>query len=501
MLRKILIGLLVLILAGAGGAYFLWPKTWTVNAPVMNSLLGWGIDAAPETKLREQLKLPEGYRINRYAIGLGQARIMRWTSAGDLLVSIPRKGEIALIGRDTKKRGRGGAIKALLTGLNRPHGIEILNGYLYVGETDAIVRVPFDEQKGTITGKIERILTGLPGGGNHWTRTLRAGPDGWIYVNVGSDCNVCIEKDKRRAAILRFRPDGSGEEIFAEGLRNTVGFDFDANGALWGVDNGRDLLGDDLPPEELNRIEQGKFYGWPFRYGDNVPDPEFGKTDDPRAAASVPPVYAMPAHVAPLSIRFLRGDVPAGLENTALVAFHGSWNRSKKQGYEVVALHWDADGRIRMEPFITGFEKNEDVIGRPVDTTQGPDGAIYVSDDYAGVIYRVSHDTSASPSAEAAPAEPAMAPEAPADSAPAEPPAPVLAEMAARGEKLFDTVGCKTCHGGEKPAAPLADLPIRYSTDDIAALLLTPPANMPAFPQLGEEERRDLAAYVLATYK
>ncbi|HEY4344376.1 MAG TPA: PQQ-dependent sugar dehydrogenase [Parvibaculum sp.] len=498
MLRKILVGLFLLILAGLGGAYAFWPKTWIVNAPMTNSLFGWGIDAAPEAKLREQLKLPAGYQISRYAVGLGQARIMRWTSGGDLLVSIPRKGEIALIGRDTNKRGRGGAIKALLTGLNKPHGIEILNGYLYVGETDAIVRVPFDEQKGEITGKIERILTGLPGNGNHWARTLRLGPDGWIYVNVGSDCNACIEKDKRRAAILRFRPDGSGEEIFAEGLRNTTGFDFDANGALWGVDNGRDLLGDDIPPEELNHIEQGKFYGWPFRYGDNVPDPEFGATGDPRAAAAVPPALALPAHAAPLSIKFLHGVALPGLEKAALVTFHGSWNRAKKQGYEVVSLHWGPDGKIAVEPFITGFQKNEDVIGRPVDTVQGPDGAIYVSDDYAGVIYRVSYGASAAASAEAAPAAPQPATPAPVA---ATAPQPVNAEAIARGEKLFDTVGCKNCHGGDRPMVELRDLPARYSANDIAALLLSPPASMPAFPQLQNDERHDLAAYLLATYK
>ena len=498
MLRKTPIALLVILIAAAGGIYVFWPKTWIVNAPMMNSLFGWGIDAAPEARLREQLKLPEGYQINRYAIGLGQVRVMRWTSGGDLLVSIPRKGEIALIGRDTKKRGRGGAIKALLTGLDKPHGIEILNGYLYVGETNAIVRVPFDERKGEVTGKIERILTGLPGGGNHWARTLRLGPDGWIYVNVGSDCNVCIEKDKRRAAILRFRPDGSGEEIFAEGLRNTTGFDFDANGTLWGVDNGRDLLGDDTPPEELNRIEQGKFYGWPFRYGDNTPDPEFGAISDPRAAAAVPPALALPAHAAPLSIRFLHGNALPGLEGAALVAFHGSWNRSKKQGYEVVSLHWDADGKIGVEPFIAGFQKNEEAIGRPVDTTQGPDGAIYISDDYAGVIYRVSYGAEAVSSAGAAPAVPKPAAPAPAEPAPD---ASIPAEMAERGEKLFGTAGCKNCHGGEKPVAALNDLLMRYSIDDIAALLLAPPANMPAFPQLDDNERRDIAAYVLATHK
>ena len=492
MLRKILGGFLALILVGVGAAYFLWPATWTVNAPMMNSLFGWGVDATPEAKLREWLKLPEGYQINRYAIGLGQARIMRWTDAGDLLVSIPRKGEIAIIGRDTEKTGHGGAVRALLTGLNRPQGIELHDGYLYVGETDAILRVPFDAAKGEVAGKIERILTGLPGDGNHWARTLRMGPDGWMYVNVGSDCNVCIEADKRRAAILRFHPDGSGEEIFAEGLRNTEGFDWDAKGELWGVDNGRDLLGDNIPPEELNHIEQGKFYGWPFRYGDNVPDPDFGQTADPRVAGAVPPALPLPAHMAPLSIKFLHGDVPPGLEGAALVTFHGSWNRTRKQGYEVALLRWSADGKISIEPFITGFQRNEEVIGRPVDTAQGPDGAIYISDDYSGVIYRVSYGAAAAASAFAKPAEPEPA------ATPAE--APNNDEIL-RGQGMFETVGCQNCHGGEHPMVELKNLAARYNQEEIAALLATPPANMPSFAHLKEDERRALAAYVLATHR
>ncbi len=490
-LRRILIGILAVVALFAGGAYLFWPATWTVNAPITNSLFGWGVDAAPEGKLRRQLQLPAGYQINLYAVGLGQARLMRWTKSGDLLVSIPRKGEIALIGRDTKKSGHGGAIRALLTNLNRPHGLEIYNGYLYVAETDAILRVPFDEEKGEIAGKVERILTGLPADGNHWTRTLRMGPDGWMYVNVGSSCNVCIEKDRRRAAILRFRPDGTGEEVFATGLRNTVGFDFDARGALWGVDNGRDMLGDDIPPEELNHIEQGKFYGWPYRYGDNLPDPDFGKTDDRRAAAAVAPAYKFPAHMAPLSIKFLRdARTLPGLENAALVVFHGSWNRSRKQGYQVVSLHRDADGKISVAPFLVGFEENEDVIGRPVDTSQGPDGAIYVSDDYAGVIYRVSYGATASGAKPAAPPAPAEAAAAPRDEA-----------AITRGEQLFSSAGCAGCHGGDKPAVVLKALSARYKTGDVVALLTTPPANMPPFPQLKDEEKRDLAAYVLATHR
>lgn len=509
MLRKVFFSLLVLIGLPAAAAYQLWPSAWTINAPMPNDVLNWGTDAAPDRTLQERLHLPDGFQINRYAVGLGQPRIMRWTSGGDLLVSIPRKGEIALIGRDTKKTGRGGAIRALLTGLNRPHGIEIHGDYLYVAETDAILRVPFDEATGMLTGAVERIITGLPADGNHWSRTLRMGPDGWMYVSVGSSCNVCIEKDNRRAAILRFRPDDKVAEIYAEGLRNTVGFDWDTQGRMWGVDNGRDLLGDDLPPEELNLIAQGRFYGWPFLYGNNVPDPDFSHTADPRIAGAVPPAYGFPPHMAPLSIKFIHGPVP-GLQNAALVTLHGSWNRTRKQGYQIMSLRWEADGRITAAPFMTGFLKDEEVLGRPVDTTEGPDGAIYVSDDYAGAIYRVSYGATAA--AAPAPAEPAApatpepepelaAPQPKAEEAPEKPGETLQAGEVLRGEALFDTAGCKACHGGTTPPAPLKDILARYNREDIARLLATPPANMPSFAHLKEDERLAIAAYVLATYE
>jgi len=487
-LRKILAAILVILAAAILLAYFLWPQTWTVNAPITNSMFGWGISSPEPAEAQARLHLPEAYHLNIYASGLGQARIMRWTSAGDLLVSIPRKGEIVLIARDSGNSGRGGKVRTLLSGLNRPHGIEIADGFLFIGETDAILRVAFDEAAGETRGEPVRIVTGLPGGGNHWSRTVRLGPDGFLYVHVGSSCNACIEDDKRRATLMRVRPDGSGLEIFAEGLRNTVGYDWDSDGVLWGVENGRDLLGDDLPPEELNRIERGKFYGWPFRYGNNAADPEFGKTEDPRAAAAIAPVLYLPAHAAPLSIKFMRGAARPGLEGkTALVALHGSWNRSRKQGYEVIALRWNEFGGIDVQPFLTGFNRAENVSGRPVDITEGPDGALYVSDDYAGVIYRISTDSKAAA---------ALQPEKTLARITDE---PIDHEAIARGEALFESKGCTECHGGNPPMVQYKSLS-RYSSEEIAAILTTPPANMPAVP-LRRQQKLDLAAYLRATYK
>jgi glucose/arabinose dehydrogenase len=189
---------------------------------------------------------------------------------------------------------------------------------------------------------------------------------------------------------MRFKPDGSDGQIIANGLRNSVGLDWSPwDNALYATENGRDLLGDDSPNEELNRIQPGGFYGWPYVHGFGVVDPKFGVDQAQRITTSIAPVHGFRAHNAPLGIRFLRKPAP-GFERSALVALHGSWNRSTPDGYKVVSLHWDAAGKIEEKEFLTGFLGANSVIGRPVDVAEGSDGAIYVSDDLAGVIYRVT---------------------------------------------------------------------------------------------------------------
>ncbi|MED5262792.1 MAG: PQQ-dependent sugar dehydrogenase [Myxococcota bacterium] len=466
------------------------PEEYAINIP-MGALLGWGIEPPPPDEIDTRFEAPHGLGVSLYAEGLPNARILRFTPAGDLLVSTPRSGAVVVLERPASAGGRPAGRRTLIEGLNRPHGIEIHDGWLYIAETDAVGRIRFDVATGTVEGEFERVLEGLPGGGNHWSRTLRAGPDGKFYVSIGSSCNVCIEEDPRRSTILRFDPDGDNPEILATGLRNSVGFDWrPEDGQLYATDNGRDLLGDDFPPEELNLIVEGGFYGWPSANGNRVPDPDFGANRESEIAASIPPAYSFPAHNAPLGITFIRSPTaPAMLRGAALVALHGSWNRTTKDGYKVVSLHWDDAGRISQRDFLTGYLSDDTVIGRPVDVAEGPDGAIYISDDYAGAIWRV------------AAAEHSVPPATPAQAA-VDPPSNSAPGNAARGRQLFDTQGCAGCHDPSRAApgvvpVPLRELGARYSSDSLVALLLTPPPPMPVVP-LSPEQRQDLAAFLLA---
>jgi len=337
-------------------------------------------------------------------------------------------------------------------------------------------------------------VEGFTDDGNHWSKTLAFGPDGLLYLTQGSTCNICVEEDERRATMMRFQPDGSGGTIIATGLRNSVGFDWAPwNGELYATDNGRDLLGDDFPPCELNLIEEDRFYGWPYFNGANIPDPDMG--DDPLAGQREPTAMAhgFRAHNAPLGIAFIDDTGwPAGYERTALVALHGSWNRSVPDGYKVVSLHWTDQG-IEQRDFLTGFNQDGRISGRPVDIAQGPDGAIYISDDYASAIYRVSPgDNKASWSPPAAiPAASRLDARPPAWLAGADLPA-----LAERGEQLYLYYECASCHeSGENPKL-LTGLADRLGYNAIIDVLRAPRSPMPIYP-LSETELREMAVYLL----
>ena len=501
-MRRFLLILVVLAGASFAACHWLLPERFAVNAPIAHLLFQRGVDAPPAATVAERLRVPEGFTIRQFFTGLPNARFLRPTPAGDLLVSVPRTGTVHLLERDADGDGRADARSHPARGPReaarpRPRPGLALRGGDERDRSDPLrSRHAPDQRRATSASS-----PACPRSGNHWTRTLRVGPDGWLYVSVGSSCNVCEEKDpasSRHAAPAAGRQ--SDRRSSPRGLRNPVGFDWrPATGELFATDNGRDLLGDDFPPCELNRITQGGFYGWPYANGENVPDPDFGAGHEAQIAKALPPVHGFRAHNAPLGIVFLRRP-PAGdaYHGAALVALHGSWNRTQKDGYKVVSLHWSADGKIEERDFATGFEAGGDVIGRPVDVAEGPDGAIYVSDDYAGVIYRVMR---AEASARAGSAPAAAAPQVRAD-----PLAALGAGRARRaGAQRTGALGANRCAGCHEAAAadpgvvvlPLRDLAARHSIETLAALLETPTPPMPVFA-LGAQERRALAVYLLS---
>jgi glucose/arabinose dehydrogenase len=301
--------------------------------------------------------------------------------------------------RDTNKDGKPDVREVFLTGLNIPHGMLLLGNWFYVGNTDGVVRYPYRGGLTKIDGKGDKVLD-LPVGGHH-TRNLIAGAAGRkIYVAVGSRSNVDEDgmdaKDARRAAILQVNPDGSDMRVFASGLRNPVGMDWEPKtNILWTVVNERDHLGDDLVPDYLTSVREGAFYGWPYAY--------FGQNEDPRkkgqrpdlVAKAIRPEYALGSHVAALGLAFYRGNsFPQSYHGGAFIGMHGSWNRSKMVGYKVAFVRFESGKPVGpLEDILTGFIANErtsEVYGRPVGVTEAPDGSLLVADDAGGKIWRVT---------------------------------------------------------------------------------------------------------------
>ncbi|HIF93934.1 MAG: PQQ-dependent sugar dehydrogenase [Myxococcales bacterium] len=505
-MRNWIVGIALFTIVGVAACSALLPDWMTIKGPILSSMFGGGIDAPSNATVQSRFHLAEGFEVQLFAEGLPNARFMRFSPGGDLIVSQPRVGRLVHVFRDLDGDGRSDGHKILIENLDRPHGFDFRDQQLYIGEGGAIARVGFLEtgpDSIAVAGEPTRIVEGIPEGGNHWSRTLRFGPDDKIYLNVGSSCNVCEEEDPRRAAILRFNVDGSGAEIYASGLRNSVGFDWQpGTDQLFATDNGRDLLGDDYPPCELNRIERGGFYGFPVANGNRRPDPHFGEGQSDRIAASIPPSHSFQAHTAPLGMTFVRHpDAEESLRGAALVALHGSWNRSELSGYKVVSLHWEANGEIVERDFMTGFNFNDDVIGRPVDIIEGPDGSFYLSDDYAGAIYRIAPKGTLAGGPNTQLSRPAAAP---LSNPLADLDAATLADKTARGATLFAGNACGTCHLAEiaeagMVAKPLGGLAAKYTIDSLSHFLLTPTPPMPVVA-LSPDDRRALSIYLLSTY-
>jgi glucose/arabinose dehydrogenase len=318
-----------------------------------------------------------------------------FSPGGVLLVTDAEDGKV-LAFPDPQHAGKAQRSVNVLQDLNSPHGMAFHNGKFYVAEINAIQRYDWDESQ--LRASNQQKIADLPGsGGGHSTRTLLFVGDK-LYVASGSSCNVCVEDDKRRAAVWVMNADGSDAHLLASGLRNAVGLALNPKtNTVWATDNGRDWLGDNMPPEEVNDLgSNGGNFGWPNCYGDRVLDRSQSKTYD--CSKTIAPKVEMQAHSAPLNLLFYQGDAfPVEYRNNMFVTFHGSWNRSVPTGYKVVRIKLDDKGQPSGKPedFLTGFvrpgeTKKGEWMGRPVGLVEGADGSMYISDDAASVVYRVT---------------------------------------------------------------------------------------------------------------
>ena len=323
------------------------------------------------------LTLPDGFSISIFAKGLGSPRVLAWDPNSTLLVSIPSQGRIVAIADRHV---------TVADGLNRPHGIAFLGSTLYIAEAHQVATYDYDQTTHRAINK--KKIIDLPGG-YHFTRTIGFDRDGKLYIAVGSSCNVCVDGE-HRAKILVANADGTNLKEFASGLRNSVFFTWHpSTSQLWATEMGRDLIGDDIPPDEINIVREGKFYGWPYCYGKNTEDKTF--TPSKSCQGAQPSHIDLQAHSAPLGLAFIPPGWPSEYRDDLLIAYHGSWNRTEPTGYKIVRAKLDAQGNYEAtEDFITGWLAGDGALGRPVDLLFGPDGSLYISDDKAGVIYRVT---------------------------------------------------------------------------------------------------------------
>jgi len=347
----------------------------------------------PDGPFPSPLTVAPGLSIKYFAKVPG-ARVMAMGPDDAVYVSVPSANRVVRVW-DTNGDNIADSSRVAVSGLNGPSGLAFHKGYLYVGNTNGVVRVQLDAT-GTVIGSPVSVNS-LPGGG-HATRTIVFGADSAMYVSVGSSCNLCVETDSERAAVLRFNEDGSSGRVFSSGLRNAVGVAVNpSTHAVWVSQNERDDITpdhQDLPPEEINILEDGKDYGWPYCYslhGAAVPNPEFN--DAPRCSSTIPAALEMQAHSAPLGMTFLDKAtlLPSEYRGDLLVAFHGSWDRDQPTGAKVVRVRVSGGVPTGVEDFVSGWQRNDGSRwGRPADVEVYRDGSVLISDDQSGSLYRVA---------------------------------------------------------------------------------------------------------------
>ncbi len=343
--------------------------------------------AAPQL---DKLTLPKGFHIALYADHVADAREMALGTNGTVFVGSTDAGKVYAL-TDSDGDGVADKVRVIASDLQSPMGVAFHRGDLYISAVSRIVVLRDIEHHLDAPPEPELVTDKLTHETHHGGKFLAFGPDGKLYVPIGSPCNIC-DPAPAHGKLIRMNADGSGVEDVALGIRNTVGFDWQpGSGRLWFTDNGRDLLGDDVPSDELNEITRaGEHFGFPYCHQGDVLDPEFGKGR--KCSDYTAPVLKLGAHVASLGMRFYEGkQFPSGYRGAIIVAEHGSWNRTRKSGYRVMTVRLNGSKVIAYEPLITGFEQDESAWGRPADVQPLPDGSVLVSDDLAGAVYRVTY--------------------------------------------------------------------------------------------------------------
>lgn len=336
-----------------------------------------------------KIKLPPGFAIEIYAGKVAGARSLTLGDKGTLFVGTRREGNVYAV-VDQNKDNKADKVYTIADGMNQPNGVAFRDNALYVAEIDKVWKYENIEKRLTSLPQPVLVSENYPKDRHHGWKFIAFGPDGKLYIPVGAPCNTCLSDNDIFASITRMNPDGSGREVFSHGIRNTVGFDWHPDDhSLWFTDNGRDWLGDDQPPDELNRApRKGMHFGYPFCHGNNIPDPEFGNM---RACSDLtPPKAELGPHVAALGMRFYTGKMfPEEYQNNIFIAEHGSWNRSDPIGYRVMRIRLKGNQVLSYDVFAEGWLQDGKAWGRPVDVLVMPDGSLLVSDDEAGVIYRI----------------------------------------------------------------------------------------------------------------
>ena len=346
--------------------------------------------AAGKAASLDHITVPPGFRVATFTSAVPGARSLTLGAKGTVFVGTQAGSVYAVV--DREHDGTADQVFTIAKGLDMPNGVAFRQGALYVAEVSRVQRYDAIEDHLAAPPAPVTVIDGLPREHHHGWKFIAFGPDDLLYVPVGAPCNVCESSDPRFASILRFRPDGTPVDTMARGVRNTVGFDWEpGSGTFWFTDNGRDLLGDDVPPDELNRATvAGRHYGFPACHGGTIVDPVFAKGRDCRMFE--PPAIALGPHVAAIGMRFYRGTMfPEEYRGQVFIAEHGSWNRSQKIGYRVSLVRVKDGQAVSYAPFAQGWLQGGEAWGRPADVQELPDGSLLVSDEKAGAIYRITY--------------------------------------------------------------------------------------------------------------